>query len=100
VEKSCAGDRGSKGLLGKRLLSLRNESPISWCDGVMATMLRSRCGLLKMLRRVAKKRSAAHEQGLLSGRPEGEEFRAADAKGGKNGVRSVRIELQDVAGLI
>jgi hypothetical protein len=37
----------------------------------------------------------------LSRGPEGEEFRAADAKGGKNRRRaSARRELQDVAGLI
>jgi len=36
---------------------------------------------------------------LLSRRPEGEELRAAD-DGGKNGVRSVRKELQDIAGRI
>ena len=38
-------------------------------------------------------------QGLLSRRPKGEELRAAD-DGGKNGVRSVRSELQDIAGRI
>src|SRR5438128_26612 len=38
---------------------------------------------------------------VLSRRPKGEEFRAADAKGGKNRRRaSARRELQDVAGLI
>ena len=45
-----------------------------------------------ILRRVAKKRSAAHEQGLLSRAPEGEEFWAVDA-GGKNGFRASRGEF-------
>jgi hypothetical protein len=51
--------------------------------------------------RCKKDCSTAHEQDLLSRRPEGEELRAAGAKGGKNRRRaSARRELQDVAGLI
>ena len=58
---------------------------------------RDRCRLLKFCAALQKSRSAAHEQGLLSRGPEGEEFRAAEA-GGKNGRRaSARRELQDIA---
>ena len=41
------------------------------------------CGLLKFCAALQKKGSAAHEQGLLSSGPEGEELRAEEA-GGKN----------------
>jgi hypothetical protein len=62
---------------------------------------RDRCRLLKFCAALQKKRSTAHEKGLLSRRPEAEEFWAAGAKGGKNRRRaSARRELQDVAGLI
>jgi len=50
-------------------------------------------GYLDFAPRCKKDCSAAHDQGLSSRRPEGEEFRAAEA-GGKNGRRaSARREL-------
>ncbi len=54
----------------------------------------------KILRRVAENDCIAAQLPELSRRPEGEEFRAAETKGGKNGRRaSARRELQDIAGL-
>jgi hypothetical protein len=54
-------------------------------------------GYLNFAPRCKKNCSAAHEQGLLSRRPEGEEFRASEA-GGKNAQEaSVRGVLQDIA---
>jgi hypothetical protein len=53
------------------------------------------------LRRVAKRDCTAAQLPELSRGPEGEEFRAAEAEGGKNHRRaSARRELQDVARLI